>query len=70
MSAADVEVRWTPGGYQVVFHVKHARKVDALEHATNVAKHLGSEVFNRGKDGTWIGRNTYPRRRDPRRSKG
>lgn len=43
---------------------------EAASVGRDVAAFLGVEWFMRARNGRWRLRNTYPRRRDPRRSKG
>ena len=71
MARNDVETyRTATGRYANRLQGTYATQDEAAAVGRAVAERLRSEHFIRSLLGRWRARNTYPRSRDPRRSKG
>jgi hypothetical protein len=70
MAIGDVDVVYRDGKWRIEFHGQYDRQADAWVAAQDVARRLGRESFLRSLSGRWRLRNTFPRARDPRRSRG
>jgi hypothetical protein len=66
----DVETVRIRGQWVNVIHGGYDTQLEAAEEGKRIARLLGVEWFLRARSGRWRLRNTYPRRRDPRRSRG
>lgn len=66
----DIETRKLDGRWVNIVHGSYDTAEEAASAGRYIAKALGVEWFMRARNGRWRLRNTYPRRRDPRRSKG
>lgn len=70
MAIGDVEVVFKDGAWFIQFQGRYPTQGEAWEAAQVIGRRLGRETFLRSLTGRWRERNTYPRRRDPKRSKG
>lgn len=76
MSRGDIETYYEDGKWKNRAHGNdratsiHDTKADAQAEGRQIAIDRGVEHFIKNQDGTIGERNTYPRSRDPRRSKG
>lgn len=70
MPEGDFEVVNTGDGWRVVVQKKYSTQEEAWAVANHLARVNGRESFLRGLNGRWRKRNTFPRSRDPKRTRG